>query len=163
MPRRSLGSLSSPPPPKPSDRDQLRALSDCLAIDKDNLDDELVEHPELVWKVGRGVALAISVRDGQKEYLKTISGRIANEARKNLEKAGAKTTVAAVGEAVEEIEEWQKERKKYLELCHDVERWAALRDAFTARGYALHNFAGLSIARMRAEAGQSEFGPGENT
>ena len=142
-----------PDVPKKSSYDLLR---ERLRIDQNDLDNELIEHPVLLEKVALAHVLSTSTRDGQKEYLSHIQGRLSDNARATLEASGKKATVGQVDNALAEDPEWQAERSKFLELCKDSDRWFALKEAFQARGYALHNIAQIYVARTKAEGGVYE-------
>ena len=134
-------------------RDEFEELRSRLLIDKHNLDDELVEHPELLFEASKGMMLAISDRDTQKDYLKQIEGRITSRVAEQDPKA-AQWKQDRWKEA---DEEWVDERKKYNRLSKKVNQWQALDEAFKQRGYMLNNLARVFAARMQAEGGKYEY------
>ena len=139
--------------------DPMSRLHNRLRIDKDDLDEELIEHPTLIEDVGMQHALAMSDYEAQKEYLKHIAGRIESASIDRLQRGGVtKPTASQRDNAIEADEEWQRERAKLLKMSRTMNEWLALKEAFIARGYALHNLTGLAIARMKADGGMSEFG-----
>ena len=135
----------------PSEFELLKA---AIQIDIANLDEEVIQHPVLFERVAQLYASAVSKRDGHKEYLKHIEGRISGTVRGDLIAEGtAKPTIKAVDAGMAQDPEWAKEREEYLQLSSQTERVGALKEAFQARGYALHNIAQIYVARLKTDAG----------
>lgn len=136
--------------------DEYKALKKRTRIDKDAIDTEMVEHPELLRKVGAQHALSISDRDAQKEYLKRIEGRIRARVRATLD---GKPTQDDVARAVEADPEWQKERDEYLRHCFEVEMWFGLVEVFKSRGFAIHGYSNYLVGVSGAQANTSYKSP----
>jgi hypothetical protein len=137
--------------------DLLKQLQDRLEIEPDALDDELIEHPVLLEKVAQKYVYAVSIRDGKKDNLKMIEGRITDACRDALIKNGvAKPTVKQVEAALAQDPEFIRERSEYLDACANADKWQALKEAYSARGFALHSLANIYVARLKAEAGVYE-------
>jgi hypothetical protein len=154
-PKRSTLEDDSPALPARPKRSAFDDLRSKIRLNRNAVDDDLEEHADLVFEVNTGHAFAMSKRDGQKEYLKRIENRIAARARDSM---GGKGSLADVARVMEEDPEWIKERDKYLDLCAEVDHWGALREAYIARGFALHNLAAYAISQMKAEGGSVVYG-----
>jgi len=131
----------------------LDRLTARLKFNKDDLDNELPEHADLVFQVGREFALSESARDGQNEKLKRLKPAMYERVGQAL---GPKAAQWKMDASLEEQPDWAEERDTYLRLKFETRRWEELKDAFSQRGYAMHNSAGLVTARIRAESGMSE-------
>ena len=134
-------------------------LRNALKINKLDLDNELVEHPGHLFEVGSAYARAVSERDGQKEYLKQLEAKLSIEVREALSSAAKKPTQAAVSAEVEAKDEWIEARETFLDRCHEADTWAALKEAYIQRGFALNNLVQIQISNLRAEHGTSYTGP----
>jgi hypothetical protein len=134
-----------------SSTERRNALRDELKIDQANLDVELVQHPQLLFEAATGYAMALSNRDSAKDEMKAVEGRVAVRLRGSL----SKTTEKAIDHAISTDSEYETARAKYQSACNECEQWLALKEAFVARGFALHNLAAIYTARMAAEGNSS--------
>jgi hypothetical protein len=133
---------------------EFELLKSAIQIDISNLDEEVIQHPVLFERVAQLYAGCVSNRDGHKEYLKHIEGRIMEGVKGSMVEAGiSKPTVRAVDVGLAQDPEWKTEREKYMELCSDTDRASALKEAYQARGYAIHNISQIYVARLKTEAG----------
>lgn len=142
---------------RPPGDDPVEELRECLAIDDDNLDDELMKQPDLVYRVGMGWVGAMSERDGQKDYLARIEAALFNKVKQDATKGDGKPPPQTeLTKLVNASPEWVRKREKLIELTTAVNKWAILKDAMAARGYALHKLCDLEMMQHNAIGGQSE-------
>jgi hypothetical protein len=134
---------------------KLSELKTRLHIDKDDLDTELVEHPELFYQVASAYVEAVSDRDAKKESMKQLDARIASEVRAALEEEKGKTTEAAVTQGVLNSKEFQEAREEFMDLCRETLELEVLKESFHARGFVLNNLTQLTISRMAHEGMKS--------
>ena len=143
----------------PASVEEIEQLRERLEIDKDDLDRELVEQPDLVYRAHWGKALATSERDHQKEHLKQIEKSVAARARLNHQREHEKApTQDDLKRAIEADTEWKEQKQTYLELCLKVDLWSALTTGYSSRGVMLHDLCELEISQSKAIGGQSPRG-----
>jgi len=126
------------------DQDQLsdyEQLRDALRIDKFNLDDELVNNPELVQRVGEQVEMAISRRDEANLDLKNAMAAL--DAVLREEAGDKKLTEKAIEQQINDSVKIIDMRKNIIRLTEKVGRWQALRESYRDRSSALKGLCSL--------------------
>src|SRR5882672_5905581 len=106
-----------------------------LVIDKNSLDHEITQHPELLFKVSEAYAQAVAERDRFKEALAIVDAALDAEIRADLE--GEKVTEAIVKNKVQVHEGHAKSLDEYLNAKYTADVLGALRDSFSTRGHML--------------------------
>lgn len=129
-----------------ADRKLLEALRERLLIDKDDLDRELIEQPQLYDRVGQQFALAVSRRDAAKDELKVLEAGLSIQYRKELEEEGKKPTEAMVSALTETDPDRQSLRKSLGDLQATTAELEALKDAFFQRASMLRDLCTLYSA-----------------
>lgn len=127
-----------------------------LRIDRNNLDGEWVEQPQLFHDVCEGAAYAVSRRDQLKNEVKQVDAKLANRLRKKLAEEG-KVTKDMLEARVEAHEEHTEAVKLYSTAAFEVDQWAALKEAFGQRLKALEYLVDLFKAGY-FQAGSSKAG-----
>jgi hypothetical protein len=118
--------------------EKLVEYKERLKIDKNALDDEVVEQPELFWHVSNEFALAVSQRDSKKESYQRIHAILSRDLRKEIEdKEGKKPTEAAISAAIERHVDYKTRRDEYLHSAFRAQSWKALMESFEQRGHML--------------------------
>ena len=130
-----------------ADMDRFR---DGLRIDKLNLDDALVEQPELFFHVASQQVMASSRRDQAKEYSKRVDAGLFMRIRQEMIDEGERPTEITVNARVESHKDHTVERDAYLELMKEADLWLALKEAFMQRSYMLKDLASLHITNYYA-------------
>jgi hypothetical protein len=113
-------------------------LEKKIMIDPDDLDVELVSQSNNYWHAAAGFAMALSLRDKAKNNLDVA------EAELNLhfrQKATDKPTEAQLKAMVTADELRQQHVDDYISAKLLADKWLALRDSFTQKGYALRELA----------------------
>lgn len=129
----------------------------CLRIDKDNLDDELVEQPVHYQGICDEVSLAISVRDGLKKDQRDCAAEIFLEVKSGPKKV----TELEANAHVDCDSEYSKLREEFILACEDVSRWEGLKEAFGQRSFALKDLVNLhttdyfSVSSVSKDEGDS--------
>lgn len=110
-----------------------------LKIDRDQLDREIAEQPELFNKVAREYAMAVSKRDDAKAKVKLTRAEAFTEVRERNPKA----TMDAVNALVEQDETYLRAVQLHIDLCLVADQLEADRDALQERGFMLKTLAEL--------------------
>ncbi len=100
-----------------------------LRIDKQALDDEVMQQPELFFQVSEAYAQAVAERDALKEELAVVDARLfANQRMSN-----AKATDTSIKASVSTATNHEKAFAEWLEAKEHADKLAALKDAFFQR------------------------------
>ena len=127
---------------------QYTHLHGRLRIDKDALDDELVEQPQLFFEVAEQFALAASELASAKDAVKTIMARAYKSIRA---KAEAKMSEGQTNAAVDANKRVRAARKTYHQAIFSEGRWGALKDAYGQRAWILKDLVQLHIRAYFSE------------
>lgn len=120
-----------------------------LQIDKNALDEELVRHPDLIFRVGEACAEAIAERDSLKEQLAVTDAELDAVVREELK--DEKTTEAIVKNRIQVHPKHTAASDAYLNAKEKCDILAALREAFSAKGYALRELCQLYLANYYSQ------------
>lgn len=124
----------------------LTRLEQKLKIDEHALDVALREHPDLFYQVATELAMAISHRDGAKQDLIEIESEVDMQLRKAAAAAETKTTEKEVESNRKTDKRVIKANSNYLEAHLKAAKWAALKEAYESRSYALSKLVDLHLA-----------------
>lgn len=121
-------------------------LEEGLKIDLNNLDEANQIQADLMYRVGKKMAYALSRKDKADSNLKQLKAEVDAIIRHQAARDEVKITEAEIAnrilrntKVIEAIEEFQK-----MKLDYDL--WSELKDAFSQRGYALNNLTQLHCA-----------------
>lgn len=131
-------------------------IKERLRIDRNNLDGEWVEQPQLFHDVCEGAAYAMSRRDQLKNEVKQVDAKLSNRLRKKLAEEG-KVTKDLLAQRVEAHDEHVEAVKAFSTAAFEVDQWAALKEAFGQRLKALEYLVDLFKAGY-FQAGSSKAG-----
>lgn len=121
-------------------------FKEYLQIDKHALDEELVKHPTLLFEIGEAYVEAVAERDALKEQLATTDATLDGMVRKELEITGEKATESIVKNKVQSHPLHQTASDAYLSSKLKADTLAALKEAFSTRGYMLRDLCQLYTA-----------------
>ena len=108
----------------------IEELKLLLTIDRNRLDEELVQQPQLYYEASEGYTDAAAKRDLSKLVLEQLEANIGKEYRsQSLEKVSDKR----VNEHVTSHQLYTEQYERYLNYKSDAEKWDALVDAFRQR------------------------------
>ena len=124
----------------------IKQLEQKLQINEHALDIALREHPDLFYKVASQLAFEISMRDAAKQAIIEIEAKIAMELRDDAAKHDEKITDKTVEASVRTDGRFRAANENYLEQHHKAAKWAALKEAYESRSYALSKLVDLYIA-----------------
>ena len=127
-----------------------------LRIDKDELDREVMQQPEIFYNVAKELVMAISLRDASSDKLDLVDAEIDADIRAN---STEKLTEAKIKQMIIRDEEHIKASEDYLLSKNLVDRWAILKEAFVQRATMLRELASLTIAGfvVTSTVGQGSF------
>ncbi len=117
-----------------------------LQIDKDALDDEIVQQPSLFYRVSETYVQVASKRDALKEQLARVDAELDAEVRDDLDKSDAKVTEAIVKNQVQCSLRHEQAFKAYLAAKEEADLLTAMKEAFHMRGYMLRDLVQLHVA-----------------
>jgi hypothetical protein len=126
----------------------IEELKGYLRIDKLCLDDEIVQHPSLLYKVAEAYVEAAAARDTLKEKLATRDAELNLQYREDLSRAGTKVTETTIESYVLIDQDHTKLAQSYGRAKADCEKLGALKEAFTSRGYMLRDLCSLATAHF---------------
>lgn len=121
-----------------------------LTIDRDDLDGELVRHPQMYWEASEASVLAASRRDGMKQSMDQLDASLFKRLRIKLVSKGEKDTDTAVKAAVERHPEHKQAVEDYLESVKAAALAEAFKWAVDQRGKALRELASLYVSNYYA-------------
>lgn len=104
-----------------------------LAIDPDNLLDDLIHHAELCSEVGENAVVATSVRDAAKLAVEQLEAELDGIHRGKLAKAHDKVTEAMVKSAIKDDPKMARAQDDYLSAKVAADEWNKLDAAYHTR------------------------------
>lgn len=140
------------------DQSLLNRLEKGLRIDEHALDEALMDQPDLLYDVSKHLALLISRRDAAKQELATVEAWVDGVLRRAAREQDSKSTEAEIKARLRVDSRVVEATEVYLRLSHAAGQFAALKEAFQQRGYALKDLVALHLASYYGEV--SVRGPG---
>lgn len=122
----------------------LDELRGALQIDKNDLDSAWIEHPVLFDRVSTQLTLAISLRDGAKLELNDGIAEVDAQIRDELDVK--KMTERAIEQEINLKPRIKRLRQEYNGLVFKADQWAALKESYQQRSYALKHIVELYVA-----------------
>lgn len=140
----------------PQDVLRMREYRRDLAIDRTDLDRNLVEQAELYDHVSESMVLAIAERDAAKLDMEEAEAEVARDLRnKSLEEGEKKMAEAAIAQEVKLSPKIKKLSREYLAAKAAVDAWSVLKDSYTQRSYMLREVSMREVARMSSTSSVS--------
>jgi hypothetical protein len=125
--------------------EELAGFKARLLIERDNLDQELIEQPQLYYEVSENLAQSVGRRDAKKNELKRLEAELFTYYMQELGKS-AKPTQAKVEAAVGQDEDYQGLYGEYLDANREADLWLAMKEAYSQRSYVLKDLCSLHIS-----------------
>lgn len=122
------------------DIDELRGY---LAIDKHQLDQELEEHPVLLFKISEAYVQAAAHRDMLKEKLATVDAELFDKHRRKPVKDKERVTDTTIKTSVQADKDHEKASNAYLTAKNKADMLLALKEAFQSRGFMIRDLCSL--------------------
>lgn len=134
------------PESKPEAR--IEDYRDRLAIDRDHLDDCLVEQPELYYHVSEQYSLAVAERDATKLDLDHTEAKEAQRFRDEAVKLEEKLTVDGLKEKLVLSPKLQDLREELIRQKAKIDAWSSLLEALRQRSYMLRELVAIQLSRL---------------
>lgn len=139
---------------------ELESQRGYLIIDRDNLDQCLMEQPEVYYHVAKAFAQAVSERDACKLNVEECLAKLDQELRSEALRLDEKLTETAIQNRLKTLPAIKSLRQSYMDRCKEADDWQALKEAFQQRSFMLRELVALFIAQrhdlaMEAGAGQA--------
>lgn len=128
----------------------LGQLREELSINKNALDDCLMEQPDLYYHVAEGYTLAVAARDAAKLDLEQTMAEKAEEIRERALRDDEKITETAITRKLATDPEVAGLEEHLLELRGTADKWQALKEAFQQRSFMLRELVQMLVARLSA-------------
>mgnify|MGYP000851123704 FL=1 len=120
-------------------------LVNHLKIDKHDLDNEVTRHSDLLHTALEAHAHAVNLRDAAKNKVEELYAELSLKYRRDADNSGIKMTEDRIKQSVLVDKQYKDVQNDLLLLKLDCDKLAALKDAYTSRGYMLRELAGLWI------------------
>lgn len=120
---------------------------DRLLIDKNNLDGELIEQPQVFFDVSHEFSMAVSRRDKAKEEIARTAAKVSQNIRRNALDKGEKITETAISQLVDLDDSYQETVDEHIELVAKASDAQAMKEAFQQRSYVLKDLVNLYLAQ----------------
>lgn len=126
---------------------KLARFREGLVIDKDDLDECLIQQPELYYHVAEAHSLATAERDAIKLDLEIWEAEEGQKIRDRAAIDEEKLTEGGLKEQLLLIPRIQQLRRKKLEQEGEISNWLALKEAFQQRSFMLRELVPIVLQR----------------
>jgi hypothetical protein len=135
-----------------SDSRRLEEFRERLTVDRNALDEALLEQPELYWLVSEAYVSACAKRDTAYDNIKTIDAELDKSIRVNFEKSGKKVTDKVVLSETLAHADHQNAVYEHLTLKEQAEKLGALKESYSQRSYVLKELVNLYVSGYYAQS-----------
>lgn len=132
-----------------------KQLERCVTIDKDNLDEEIVQFPEVFYQVCIMASDSEAHLNECRLIRQETEAGLQEEARVALSGEGRVTNVA-VNAWIKASRQYKKADRAYQDAKALHGRWAALKEALQAKSYKLRDLVDLYIAQYYSDPSSSD-------
>jgi hypothetical protein len=134
-----------------TDEEDITEFVDYLKIDRDSLDEDLIQQPMLFYRVSQQLALANARRDKLKREMELLEAETRMSVREDLARHEEKVTEKQVTEMVNADGDLVALEKRYGTARFQAEQWGAMKESFSQRGYALKELVSLYLGNYFGE------------
>ena len=138
------------------DEFDIRAYEKLLKIDKNALDDAIIQQSEIYYHICRDYAQAVSIRDEAKEDLSSVDAELSLAIRKIAEDKGTKVTESSIASSIQIHSNHEEAVYKLLEAGRNVDLLFAMKNAFSQRSYMLRELVALFISGYYMDSSRGE-------
>ena len=122
-----------------------------IAIDQNNLEDELVNQPFLYMQYAERYAKAVQKRDYVEDYVRVLKSQLFLEAKDNWKSIwGHKPTETEIKSWIETSDKLNKERENLIQAEYNVNMYFNLLQAFQQRKSILSSLVQLKISGIHS-------------
>ena len=119
-----------------------------LSIDKDDLDEALVEQPDLYYHVADAYVTAVAERDAAKLDLEQATAELDKQFREAAAAAEEKMTETSLQRKIATTPRIMTLERDMLRYRVDADRWQALKEAFQQRSFMLRELVAMYVRRL---------------
>jgi len=138
----------------------LDSAPDTLKINKNELDEELIEHSPTMQKIGEECVFAQSARDRAKDELERVEAEVYQEKKDAYSKKGTKEkapTDYAIKAEVRSDSRVVKAYDVYRTAKMEASQWEIMQESFRQRGFMVNKLAELYIAQYYSKDSSNEY------
>lgn len=136
----------TPPSAHQDPREEFALMRNKLRIDRNTLDEDMIEQAVYYLDACEAHVQAVSERDAAKENLAVVDARIAQRLRTDWSKKGEKFNETMVGDAVQTDAEHIKAFEHHSHMIKRASFVGALKDSFDQRSKMLRELSTLFVA-----------------
>jgi hypothetical protein len=119
-----------------------------IRVDGEDLDDCLIEQPDLFYQTASGYEHAVAERDSAKLELEEATAEADLQLRRKAYDNDEKITETALGHRIAVLPKIKEAQRSFLDAKAKVGEWSALKEAFQQRSYMLREIVARQIAMM---------------
>lgn len=127
-------------------------LREGLQIDKYALDDELIQQPDMLYRVSEHLTLRISQRDAAKQELSETEARVDADLRRDASISDTRVTEKEIESQKKVNRDVLRAVEKLRQLNLSVGKLSALKESFGSRGHALRDLTSLYAANYFSDS-----------
>jgi len=132
-------------------------IETAVKIDRNALDDALIEQASIFYSISERATEAISKRDAAKAALDQLCSQTSVFIRQNPSQFSFKQTEGSIADAVLTNPQVMQAQALYLSTKHDADFWQNAQATFEMRGKALHDLVTLFVAGYFMNAGEGGY------
>lgn len=132
--------------------DFITEMASSIKIDPHGLDDALLEHSGIFYRIADRLALTISRRDAAKDEFKVVEAEVDEIIRDSHAQDEKRATDKAVAAEVTQHKDVIAAGKAHKKLEGEVLQLTALKEAYLQRSYALSKLCDLYLASYYAKS-----------
>lgn len=112
---------------------EYQQISSQIKINRDSLDEEAINQPNLFFHASEAFALAVSVKDAKKQQLELTEAQLDKDIREEAAADEKKVTEPWVKQEIIRSQKYQRAAKEHIEATLTSNRWSALKEAYKQR------------------------------
>lgn len=128
------------------DEFNLEICKKFLQLDKNTLDESILYHSEIFYRISEKLSILVSLKDEAKNIMETTHARLSIEYRNIAKHTGEKITEDYLKQKVAVDSEYQEKFDNYLASKMEVDLWASMKDAFLQKGFMLKLMGDLYVS-----------------
>lgn len=129
--------------------DPAERFKSLLAIDRDVLDDCLMEQPQVYYDVSEACVRSTATRDQVKLEFEELTAQLDQDIRAEAVAKEEKLTEASLQNRLRTLPKIQEKQRELLAAKKEADDWQALKEAFQQRSFMLRELVALYIAQRR--------------
>lgn len=136
----------------------LDEFEEALQIDKNDLDEEVIRQPQLIYMIHKACAGLVLKRDIADKTVDDIKLDLDKQFRKQAEDAGEKLTETALTRRIADTKAVRNAEEALLKAKHELAVWEGMKAAIQDRSYELRQLVSLYEVNYYANDGMGKAG-----